>query len=135
MLLRRWGLVWLLVAVIATTASGCTGQDARLQKQREAFASLRATTARIGEAWLAGDVSGTYTCTAFDQTLRLLDLQRASLTASPEALADARGGHLSQNAERLSRLLALLMQDVRRSDGSSARTHLAELSALPSELD
>jgi hypothetical protein len=133
--LRRWELVWLLVAAIATTASGCTGQDARLRKQREAFASLHATTERIGEAWLAGNVSGTYTYTAFEETLRLLDDQRASLTASPQALADARGGELSQNAERLSRLLALLMADVRRSDGSSARTHLAELSALPSEID
>jgi hypothetical protein len=120
---------------MATTASGCASQDARLQKQQEAFASLRATTVRIGQAWLAGDVSGTYTYTAFDQTFRLLDDQRASLTASPQLLADARGGQLSQNAERLSRLLALLMADVRRSDGSSARKHLAELPALPSEID
>jgi len=132
---RPWGLVGALIAVIGTTASGCTSQEARLQKQQEAFTSLRATTARIGQAWLAGDVSGTYTYTALDQTLRLLDHQRASLTAAPQALADARGEQLSENAERLSRVIARLMADVRRGDGSSARQHLAELPPLPMEID
>ena len=85
-------------------AAGCAREDSRLRQAAENFESLRATTAAIGEAWLAGDVSGTFASTALDQTFRMLDLQRTELTASPRSLVDPRGARLSRVGERLTRL-------------------------------
>jgi hypothetical protein len=126
-------IAYALIAATALTASSCTRQDTRIQQLTEEFASLRATTTGIGEAWVAGDVSGTYALTALDQTLRMLDRQRTELTTSPRSLLDPRGSRLSQAGERLSRLVVVLGEDVHRGDADSARGHMAEISTLTPE--
>jgi len=68
--------------------------------------------------------------TALQQTLQLLDKQRASLNASPQLLLDPRGIALSRDAEQLSRTLAALIQDARARDTAAARQHLAEVPAI-----
>ncbi len=93
--------------------------------------SLGATTQAIGEAWLAGDVSGTYARAALSQTLRLSEQERTALTAKPDALVDARGADLSQRAQRLSLLIAQLVGDVESADGPSARARLHQIPILP----
>src|SRR5215203_3833212 len=110
------------------TSSACSRQDKKLREVSDQLTSLRATTTALGAAWLAGDISGTYTSTALDQTFALIDRQRMSLDASPRAVVDPRGARLSQAGERLSRLVAVLQEDVHRSDADSARRHLAEVS-------
>ena len=87
----------------------------------------------IGEAWLAGSVSGTYARTALEQTRRLVEQERTALASAPQSLVDARGAQLSQAAERLSRLLAAMTQDVRTADAPSVRRHLTEIPIVPSE--
>jgi hypothetical protein len=114
---------------------GCSRLDSRLQQHKEKLESLGATTAAIGEAWLAGSVSGTYSRTALEQTFLLVEQERATLASSPEALIDPRGAELSQAAERLSRLLAAMTQDVTRADTPSARRHLAEIPIAPGKVE
>jgi hypothetical protein len=110
---------------------GCGRQDTRLQQHREKFESLGATTAAIGESWLAGSTSGTFTVTALNQTFLLVEQERAALASSPEALLDPRGAELSQAAESLSRLIAQMQQDVRAADASSVRRRLANVPIKP----
>ena len=119
----------LATALLALPA--CARQDQQLQQHKEAFESLGATTAAIGEAWLDGAVSGTYTRTALAETLKLVEQERAALAATPEMLLDPRGAALSQAAERLSRLLAQLTGDIRAADATSARRHLAGIPIKP----
>jgi hypothetical protein len=85
----------------------------------------------IAEAWLAGQVSGTYTRTALDQTFYLVEQERATLASTPAMLQDPRGAALSQDAEHLSRLIASIIGDVTSADGQSARQHLTTLPILP----
>ena len=108
---------------------GCGGPDEQLEKAQKDMLGLTATTRAIGDAWLNGEVSSTYSGTAFQQTLQLLDQQRASLNASPQLLVDPRGASLSRDAEQLSRALAGLVQDTRTGDATSARRHLSEVPA------
>lgn len=123
----------LLCLVLLLPSAGCSRQDQRLQQHRKQFESLGATTAAIGEAWLAGSVSGTYALTALDRTFRLVEQEHAALAAAPSALIDARGAELSQAAEKLLRLVALLTRDVRAADGSAVRQHLADIPIKPAE--
>jgi hypothetical protein len=111
---------------------GCGRQDARLQQHQEKLESLATTTQAIAGAWLAGSVSGTYASTALDQTLRLVEQERSALAATPELLVDRRGARLSQRAERMSRLLALMVHDVDASDGRSLRQRATEMAIAPS---
>jgi hypothetical protein len=129
----RWKRVIRSVVLAAAvyTTPGCSRQDAQLQQHKEAFESLGATTEAIGRAWLSGAVSGTYTRTALAQTLLLVEQERTALTAAPAALADPRGAALSQQAEKLSRLIAGLISDVRDADGQSARIRLASVPIKP----
>jgi hypothetical protein len=122
-----------VIAVVALGLPGCTSQNTRLQQHKEKFESLGSTTAAIGEAWLAGNVSGTYSGAALEETFRLVEQERTALVSSPQALLDTRGSQLSQAAERLSRLLAVMLRDVRAADAPSARRHLAEIPIMPSE--
>jgi hypothetical protein len=127
-------MVWCIV--VATAAFGspaCNQQERRLQQHKEQFESLGSTTAAIGDAWLAGSVPGTYARAALEQTLRLSEQERTALAISPQSLVDPRGAQLSQAAERLSRLLAVMAEDVRAGDAPSARRHLTEIPIVPSE--
>jgi hypothetical protein len=112
------------IALTALTI-GCSGLDRRLQQHHEKLASLESTTVLVARAWLSGDVSGTYTTTALEQTFALVEQERAALASAPQALLDPRGARLSQAAERLSRLIAVMINDVRAADAPAVRRGLA----------
>ena len=132
MVLRLRRVSCTLIVVLAFTATACTRQDARLEQHQQKFESLGETTAAICEAWLGGDVSGTYTRTSLEQIFRLVEEERTALAASPEALLDARGAALSQSAEHLSRLIAILIHDVQGADAASVRQRLTQIPIRPS---
>lgn len=126
---RLLPLACFLIAAIG--APSCSRLDQRLQQHKEQLASLGATAAAIGEAWLAGSVSGAYARTAFEQTLMLVERERAALASSPQMLVDSRGAHLSEAGERLSRLLAAMIRDVDAADPASVRRRIAEIPIMP----
>ena len=115
------------IVALALTAAACGRQDTRLQQHTDKFESLGETTAAICDAWLNGDVSGTYTHTALDQTFMLVEQERTALAATPEALLDPRGADLSQSSERLSRLIATLIHDVDGANDASVRQRLTQI--------
>ena len=129
--MRRLAIALELAAVVLCI--GCSRQDARLEQHKKNFESLGATTKVITEAWLHGDVSGTYTRTALEQTFYLVEQERAALASRPEMLQDGRGAALSQDAERLSRLIASMIGDVGSANGDAARQRLASLPIVPQE--
>ena len=122
-----------ILAGLAGGACGCSRHDARLEQHKKTFESLGATTAAITEAWLTGQVSGTYTRAALENTFQLVEKERTALVKAPETLLDPRGAHLSQVAERLSRLLAAILLDVAAANGASARQHVAEIPISPAQ--
>jgi hypothetical protein len=122
-----------VITALALASFDCSRHDKRLEQHRENFESLGSTTAVVGEAWLSGNVSGTYTRTALEQTFYLVEQERTALAASPQSLLDPRGAQLSQAAERLSRLLAMIIHDVGAADAAAVRQHLAEIPIMPSE--
>lgn len=115
------------IAAIALAALACSGPDKRLQQHAEKFRSLASTAKAAGEAWLAGRVSRTYTRITLQETFRLLEQERATLSGSPPDLVDPRGARLSQAAEKFARLLAAMIEDVQKGDDASLRGHLAQL--------
>lgn len=121
----------IVCTAIAVASAGCSRQDTRLQQHREKLESLGATTAAIADDWLAGSTSGTYTLTALEKTFLLVEQERAALASSPEPLIDPRGAELSQAAERLSRLIAEMRQDVRAADASAVRQRVASIPIKP----
>jgi hypothetical protein len=124
----RGAVLLLTMAILGTTA--CRTQEQVIAEQRKALVSLRETTRAIGEAWLAGSVSGTYARTALEATEELLEKQRQSLaTLSPDALADPNVQALSDTHARLGRTLALLWKSINERDSASARQHLSSLSS------
>ena len=127
---RARGHVCLLALTLAATTA-CSSLDDQLRQHRQKLESLGATTEAVGEAWLAGSVSPTYTRTALEQTLVLVEDESAALARTPGALAAPGGAGLSQSAERLSRLLADLTCDVRSGNRPSARRHLTEIPIKP----
>lgn len=122
----------ILAVLLGLAVTDCGRQDRQLQQHQEKLESLGATTKAIAEAWLGGSVSGTYTLTALEQTLILVEQERSAFATVPEALLDPRGARLSEAAERLSRLLASTMQDVRAADAASVRQHMDDIPIQPS---
>ena len=118
-------------ALLVVCLSGCNRQDAQFQEYKESFESLGSTTAAIANAWLAGEVSGTYAATALEKTLFLVEQQRAAVAQTPKSLHDPRGAYLSQAGERLSRVIADLSADVSDADGASVRRHVAAIPIAP----
>jgi hypothetical protein len=121
----------LLLVLVATV--GCSTQNTEIAQVTEKVASLRSTAIGIGEAWLKGDVSGTYAAGALEETFRLLEKTRTQLHSGPRLLVDPRGAQLSSRIEDLSRLIALLTADVDGSAASSARQHLEKIATLESD--
>jgi hypothetical protein len=121
-----------IVAIIAAMAlAACTSQSDALEQHQEKLESLGASSAAIAEAWLGDTVSSKYTSTALEQIYQLVEQERTALAAKPQALADARGAYLSAAAERLSRLLAVMMQDVAHGDPAALRDHASKIPILP----
>jgi hypothetical protein len=117
-----------LTALLITAALGaCSSPEKQLEQSDKKIEGLRATAQTIGQAWLKGEVSERYASAAFQQTLQLLDKERATLTASPRLLLDPRGASVSRDAEHLSRVLAALIDDAHHGDDASARRHLADV--------
>jgi hypothetical protein len=116
-----------VVVALALTSGACARQDARLKQHKDKFESLGETTAAICEAWLGGDVSGTYTRTALEQTFMLVEQERTALAASSDTLLDSRGAELSQSSERLSRLIAILAHEVQGANAAAVRQLLTHL--------
>ena len=115
-----------LAAALGTAA--CSRHDRRLEQHQRALQSLGATTHAIAGAWLGGNASGTYTRTALEQTLLLLEQERAALAGRPAMLLDPRGAQLADTADLMARLIALIVNDVRAADADGARRrHLATL--------
>jgi hypothetical protein len=112
---------------VLISSFGCVTQDARLQQHQEKLESLARTTEAVAAAWLAGSVSGTYAGTALEETSRLLEKERSALAGTPELLVDPRGARLSQRAERMSRLLGLMIHDVDAADGQALRQRITDL--------
>jgi hypothetical protein len=127
--MRRLTIVVEVTALVFLV--GCTRQDTRLEQHKKNLESLGATTKVIADAWLSGDVSGTYARTALDQTFYLVEQERAKLASRPEMLQDARGAALSEDAEQLSRLIAAIIGDVGSADDQSARQRLTSLPIVP----
>ena len=125
----RAGAVILLAATLLSSA--CATQQDTIQQQKEQLQSLGATTRLIGQDWLAGRLSGTYTKTALEATFAQIEQQRATLAAKPAKLLDERAARLSQQAEELSRLVAHLLHDVQGADAAAARIRLAAIPILP----
>jgi hypothetical protein len=118
--------------IAAFVLIGCSREDEAIGQHRRSFESLGSTMAAIDEAWLAGDLSGTFTVTALEQTRLLVEKERTALAASPAMLADPRGAKLSQDAERLSRILAATAREVRDANADGVRRNLAQNPLLPS---
>src|SRR5436853_3342680 len=115
----------LLLLAAAIAAVSCSSRDTVLDEREKALTSLRATVAAIGHAWLSGAVSSTYTRTALESTQELVSKERTKLTASPDVLADPRGGRISESEEELARTLALLWKGVDARDVDAARKQIA----------
>lgn len=116
-----------LAALVLALAAGCGGQDRELQKHQEKLQSLGTTAAVIADDWLAGHLSPTFARTALEQTFKLVEQERTGLSADPQPLADPRGAALSQSAERLSRVLATMIQDVENDDSGGMRQHAQQI--------
>jgi hypothetical protein len=118
-------LVLCLAAVFSSGA--CAREDRRIEQHRQGLQSLSSSVYAIASAWLAGTTSGTYTATALEQILTLVENERAALARNAETLIDPRGARLADAADELTRRVALLIEDVRASNGQAARSHLAAL--------
>jgi len=122
-----WSISRILVIALALLPAACSRLDTRLDQHKQKFESLGETTAAICDAWLGGDVSGTYARTALDQTFMLVEQERTALAASPEALLDPRGADLSQSGERLSRLIAILIHEIEGAHDAYVRQLLTRI--------
>jgi hypothetical protein len=119
------------VVLAVMLASSCASQQDTIQQQQEQLESLGATTQALGEAWLAGNLSGTYTRTALEQAFAQVEQARTALAARPRTLLDPRAARLSQGAEQLSRVIAAMVHDVDGADADRVRAHLAAIPILP----
>jgi hypothetical protein len=117
---------WLGVLSVAATigASACSSDEQRLVQHQAKLESLVASTEMLGQAWLGGRVSNAYAKAALEQLFTLADEERSALARLPQLPIDARGGQLSHTAERLSRLLAGLMQAVRAGNAAAVERQL-----------
>src|SRR5829696_3351716 len=70
---------WAWCGMAALTISACGSPEAEVQKHAQKVASLRATTVSITEAWVQGDVTGTYAEVALAQTFQLVEQERAAV--------------------------------------------------------
>jgi hypothetical protein len=112
---------------LALSGAACSSLNTRLEESRKNLASLGETTAAIADNWLNGRVSTTYSAAALETTFQLVESERATLASDPKALQDPQGIELAQKQERLSRLVAAMIVDVRGGDGDAARRRMADI--------
>jgi hypothetical protein len=113
--------------MVILSLAGCSRHDWQIQQHQEALQSLGSSARVIVQAWLDGQVSGTYTQTALEQIFRLIEQERAALASRPEMLIDERGARLSDTADHLERLVAAMVHAVRGADAAAAHRHLANI--------
>jgi hypothetical protein len=118
-------IVGMLVAL-----TGCSRRDRELFEHTKTMRSLTATTTAIGEGWLAGSLSGTYTQTALERTFQLLEEDRRTLATSPRQRIDPRAEKIAQTGENLSRILVRLAEAVGSADAAAVRDRLADARQL-----
>jgi hypothetical protein len=94
---------------------------------------LATTTTAIGEGWLAGSLSGTFTQTALTRTFELLEEDRRTLATSPRQRIDTRAEQIVQTGEELSRILVRLAEAVGTADAPAVRAQLAEARQLAAQ--
>lgn len=123
----RRRIIVALCVVAGVSSLACSRQDRRLQQHQEALQSLNATAHAVADAWLAGQVSGTYAETALEHTLLLTEQERTAVVSTPVALIDPRGARLSDVADQMERLIAQMISAVRAADGPVVRRHLASM--------
>ena len=119
------------LTLLAAVLAACASTQDTIQQQQEKLQSLGASTRFVADSWLAGETSDTYTRTALDALFRQVEQQRAVLASTPRMLADGTAAALSQQAEQLSRILALMQQDVERQDGAALRRRLGGTPLIP----
>jgi hypothetical protein len=112
---------------VVAGAIACRTPQQTLTKESRTLGSLRATTAAVGDAWLAGDVSSTFALTALERTMQLLETTRSELVASPRLVANPELAALAQSADRLTRTVGLLWKNVGDRDTAQVRRHLADI--------
>src|SRR4051812_43620274 len=101
--------------------TGCGRRDTELNQRARAAASLAATTTMLGDAWLNGSVSGTFTQTALERLFQLIEQERRALATSPQQLIDPRAERIAKADDDLSRILVHLAHAVQASDPDAAR--------------
>lgn len=121
----------LLSAAIGLSSFSCAGEDRRLEQHEKALQSLASTTRAISDAWAGGNTSGRYARTALEQTLRLVDQERAKIAGRPVTLVDPRGARLSRQADELERAIAQIIKAVGESNGDDARRIASSLQIEP----
>jgi len=119
-------------ALVAILVTGCSADD-QLRQHGDKIRSLRATTIAVADAWLHGDISGTYAHTALEQTFQLVEQERAAVAPTAEDLARPAANALVRTGEQLSREVTALARDVRAGDGAGARRHLGDLETTTPE--
>jgi hypothetical protein len=105
---------WLGLA--SALIGGCSAPQDRIQQHERQLRSLGATTAVVSDAWLSGRVSAAYAVTALEQTLALVERERAALGTDAEL-----------------RQLAAVIGDVERADVAAVRRQLAGMSRATAE--
>jgi hypothetical protein len=119
------------LVLVSISVSACATEQAALRLHQEKLESLGSSSAAVAEAWLGGSVQGPYARTAVEQIYQLAERERSRLAGRPEMLADADGARLSEAAEHLSRVLALMIRDIERRDAAALRRHVTQIPTRP----
>jgi len=118
--------------LIALPAVACARHDRQLQDHEQTLSSVAASVNRIGEAWLSGETSGTFTAVALEQMFQAVEAERAAVAADPAFIRDPRGASLADSASELCRRVALMLGAVQGADSATLRHQLDGLPFITS---
>jgi len=108
--------------------NACASAGSELQQHQRKLQSLATGARLIGADWLSGALSSRFTVTALERTYELVEEERPSLAANPQAVAHGPAGELADLASREAQTVARLAGDVRQQDRASVERHLADIS-------